>query len=74
MAGLEDKKRHITNLLTLNRTITFKSIFRKNASKNEIVVTFLAMLELIKIKEIFIRQDGLFGEIEITQYDKAVTA
>lgn len=71
---IEDKKRHITNLLTLNRTITFKSIFRKNASKNEIVVTFLAMLELIKIKEIFIRQDGLFGEIEITQYDKAVTA
>ena len=71
---IEDKKRHITNLLNLNSRITFRSIFRKKATKNEIVVTFLAMLELIKIKEIYITQDGLFGDIEITMYDKAVTA
>ncbi len=69
---IEDKKKHIENLLALNRQITFKSIFRKRAGKNEIVVTFLAMLELIKIKHIFIRQEGLFGEIFITTYDKAV--
>ena len=71
---IEDKKKHIENLLVLNGKITFKSIFRKKASKNEIVVTFLAMLELIKIKQIYIKQDGLFGEIEITAYEKAVTA
>lgn len=71
---IEDKKKHIANLLALNAQITFKSIFRKKASKNEIVVTFLAMLELIKIKEIFIKQDGLFDEIFITAYNKAVTA
>ena len=69
---IEDKKKHIANLLALNAQITFKSIFRKKASKNEIVVTFLAMLELIKIKEIFIKQEGLFDEIFITTYDKAV--
>ena len=69
---IEDKKKHIANLLALNAQITFKSIFRKKASKNEIVVTFLAMLELIKIKEIFIKQEGLFDEIFITAYNKAV--
>ncbi len=71
---IEDKKKHIQNLLALNSKITFRSIFRKKASKNEIVVTFLAMLELIKIKQIFINQSGLFGEIVITPYSEAVTA
>lgn len=71
---IEDKIKHIGNLLALNSRITFKGIFRKRASKQEIVVTFLAMLELIKLKQIFIRQEGLFDEIVITPYDKAVTA
>ncbi|MBQ9604179.1 MAG: segregation/condensation protein A, partial [Firmicutes bacterium] len=49
-----------------------RSVFRKKATKNEIVVTFLAMLELIKIKKIFIRQDKLFDEIVISPYKEAV--
>lgn len=67
---MEDKIKHIGNLLTLNSKITFRSIFREKASKNEIVVTFLAMLELIKLKQIKIQQDSLFDEIIITSYEK----
>ena len=69
---IEDKIKHITNLLTLNSRITFRSVFRRKASKNEIVVTFLAMLELIKIKKIYIQQDHLFDEIVISPYKEAV--
>lgn len=69
---IEDKIKHITNLLMLNSNITFRSVFRKKATKNEIVVTFLAMLELIKIKKIYIRQDKLFDEIVISPYKEAV--
>jgi chromatin segregation and condensation protein Rec8/ScpA/Scc1 (kleisin family) len=33
----------------------------------EIIVTFLAILELIRMKEVVGRQKGLFEEIEITR-------
>jgi chromatin segregation and condensation protein Rec8/ScpA/Scc1 (kleisin family) len=36
-------------------------------SKTEIVVSFLAMLELIKQKEVVVEQAELFGEIEINK-------
>jgi chromatin segregation and condensation protein Rec8/ScpA/Scc1 (kleisin family) len=35
------------------------------ASRAEIVVTFLAMLELIRMKQLCVRQDAHFGEIWI---------
>lgn len=68
---IEDKINHIDNLLKLHRTISFKGIFRKQSSKNEIVVTFLAMLELIKMKQIKIQQDNIFDEIIISKYEES---
>jgi chromatin segregation and condensation protein Rec8/ScpA/Scc1 (kleisin family) len=35
----------------------------------EVVVTFLAMLELVKRYRIHASQDGLFGEIEIDRME-----
>ena len=39
------------------------------ASKMNIIVTFLAILELMKIGAIAIRQDDIFGEIIIDSLD-----
>ncbi len=44
---------------------TFKALLEQGASRMEIVVTFLAMLELVKRYRIHASQDGLFGDIEI---------
>jgi segregation and condensation protein A len=44
---------------------TFRTLLTQGASRLEIVVTFLAMLELVKRYRIQARQDGLFDEIEI---------
>ena len=68
---IEEKSEHITNLLKLNKTLTFSGIFSDNASKSEIVVTFLAMLELIKLKKISIRQDSIFDDIIISSFEEA---
>jgi segregation and condensation protein A len=38
-------------------------LFAQAASRVEIIVTFLALLELIRIGEARVRQEGLFGEI-----------
>ena len=48
---------------------TFKSLLDQGASRLEIVVTFLAMLELVKRYRIHAQQEGLFGEIEIDRME-----
>ena len=44
---------------------SFRSLLNRGASRLEVVVTFLAMLELVKRYRIHAHQVGLFGEIEI---------
>src|ERR1700730_18844197 len=47
-------------------SIRFSELFGDIASRLEIVVTFLALLELIRLKQVRAIQRDLFGEIEIT--------
>ena len=46
---------------------TFRALVTDGASRLEIVVTFLAMLELIKRYRIDVHQEGLFSDIEINR-------
>jgi segregation and condensation protein A len=48
-----------------NKSVTFFDLFATAASRTEIAVTFLALLELIRMNQIRVFQDGLFAEIEI---------
>jgi segregation and condensation protein A len=48
---------------------TFRTLLTQGASRLEIVVTFLAMLELIKRYRIQAAQEGLFGDIEIARME-----
>jgi segregation and condensation protein A len=43
--------------------VRFEECFADAASRAEIVVTFLAMLELIRLKQLRVRQDNHFEEI-----------
>jgi segregation and condensation protein A len=45
--------------------VTFSTLFGELASRNEIVVTFLALLELIRLKQLKVQQSDSFGEIDI---------
>jgi segregation and condensation protein A len=49
---------------------TFHMLLSQGASRLEIVVTFLAMLELIKRYHIQANQEGLFGDIEIARMEE----
>ncbi len=48
---------------------SFRGLLNQDASRLEIVVTFLAMLELVKRYRINAYQEGLFGEIEIDRME-----
>ncbi|MGB8981921.1 MAG: segregation/condensation protein A [Anaerolineales bacterium] len=49
---------------------TFRALLDQGASRLEIVVTFLAMLELVKRYRIQAHQEGLFSDIEIDRMEE----
>jgi segregation and condensation protein A len=53
-------------LRNVGRT-TFQKVFKETKSKLEVIVSFLALLELIKQEMVNVKQDTLFGEIELSQ-------
>ncbi|MBM3244729.1 MAG: hypothetical protein FJZ15_02955 [Candidatus Omnitrophica bacterium] len=64
---IEEKVHKILHLLLVKDSVGLSDLFEESKNKIEIVVTFLAILELIRLKEIVARQKELFDEIEITR-------
>ncbi len=61
--SIEEKRERILDLIFLHDIVTFQDIFNVDSPKIEIVITFLAMLDLIKKGEISVRQDENFDKI-----------
>lgn len=66
IVNIEDKILAIQQILLEKIKVSFNHILIGARNKTEIIVSFLAMLELIKQKDITVAQAGLFEEIEIT--------
>lgn len=62
---IEDKMEEIRTSVKGLKGINFRTLLEMQASKINIIVTFLAILELMKVGDISIRQDELFGDIII---------
>ncbi|WZL74924.1 segregation/condensation protein A [Clostridiaceae bacterium 35-E11] len=60
---IEYKIEQIKNLLANNNFLTFEQLFFDAYDKSEIVITFLALLELMKLKFILAQQNEAFGTI-----------
>lgn len=68
-----DKKIHqILHILFESPELNLSQLFNKAKNNLEIVATFLAILELIKLKEIKIIQRELFGEIQIIRNEENI--
>lgn len=63
-----DKIEFIIKVISDGTSLKFEELFQNSASRTEIVVTFLALLELIRMKQLRVRQENQFAEIWI---DKA---
>lgn len=61
-----DKVNHIKTTLLEKQTCNFLDLFSESASRTEIITTFQAMLELLKVQYISAVQDGVYGDITIT--------
>ena len=62
---LEEKVDQILTRLKKQNKISFSTLFKECISKGELIVTFSALLELIKQQRIRVRQPRLFGEIAV---------
>lgn len=51
--------------------VRFSSLFASATSRDEIIVTFIAVLELMKLRHIRVSQDHLLGEIVLHRNDPA---
>ena len=67
--SLEEKIEAVLEYAERHRRFSFRGMLSRQRDKTEIVVTFLAILELFKQAKISLRQDSLFGDIAISYID-----
>ena len=63
--SLEDKMAVLEEYAKTHSHFSFRDLLESQSTKMEIVVTFLAILELMKMGTIFISQDKIFDDIKI---------
>jgi len=67
---VSDKIDFVLRMTESRVPLKFSELFANIASRTEMVVTFLAMLELIRLKQLSITQPEPFGEIEVCRKDQ----
>ena len=63
---LPDKLEYVTTYAKEHKKFSFRALLNKQSSKTQIVVTFLAILQLMKDGTIYIEQEQPFDDIMIT--------
>ena len=66
---VKDKVEHIRTVLLDRKECSFFEMFSSFYTKNELITTFQAMLELLKLQYITVEQGGIFDDITITLRD-----
>jgi segregation and condensation protein A len=64
--SVSEKIDSILQRLSRGSRFRFSDLFSGAASRIEVIVTFLALLELIRLKQVHALQKNVFDEIEIT--------
>lgn len=67
VVSISEKISSIRTFLKKSEEVSFTSLLQRSESKVEVVVTFLALLELIKKKDIIVKQKELFSDMTIQQ-------
>ena len=63
--SLSDKMLEMKEFAKTHRKFSFKDLLKKQCSKVQVIVTFLSVLELIKMGHIHVVQEEIFDDIQI---------
>ncbi|MCB9800068.1 MAG: segregation/condensation protein A [Candidatus Omnitrophica bacterium] len=69
--SIEEKIAEVSNLLNRKQKVLFSELFKTRWTRNELIATFLALLEIVRTKIAFVKQDNQFGEIIIEKREEA---
>jgi segregation and condensation protein A len=64
---VEQKIEEIRNRLLVRDNLLFSALFAGSRSKIQMIVTFLALLEVVRMREVWLYQKKAFEEIQITK-------
>jgi len=64
---VSDKIEHLLETLPVGGRVVFDTLFSSASSRSEVIVTFLAVLELIKLSHLEIEQEHLLGQIIVVR-------
>lgn len=70
---ISDKFEYLTNFGKKKKKFSFQNLMRDQKTKADVVVTFLALLEMIKIGQIKVKQEDTFSEIRLEWDEKCET-
>lgn len=63
--SVPDKMDAILEMMRARQHVCFSSLFNPGSSRGEIIATFLALLELLRLRQIVLQQNDVFHEIVI---------
>lgn len=64
---IKEKIDRMRELLNKHKSVNFKDIISDSKSRTEVIVSFLAILELVKQNNVLLRQNNSFGDIELSK-------
>ena len=65
--SVSEKIHDILHILIAKKTVSFKELFKNAKNRSEVVAIFLALLEMVKLREVVVKQTDPFGDIEIVR-------
>jgi segregation and condensation protein A len=68
--SIEEKMIQIQSYLAEKKKVSFNDLFSERWTRNELIATFLAILELVRTRFAWVRQDKQFGEIVIEKREE----
>lgn len=68
--NMSEKILYIEEYAKLHRQFSFRKLLERQSSKMEVIITFLGVLEMMKMGRVSIMQDNLFDDILICYSDK----
>lgn len=67
--SLEKRIVYVQNMVAIRAKVAFSEVIKNTDNPSEVIVSFLALLELVKQKIIFASQKDVFQEIELTSLE-----
>ena len=64
-----EKIASIKDAIMCDKTVKFNSLVSEENSRSEVITVFLALLELLKLQLVKVKQDEIFGDIEIVKQE-----